>query len=85
MTLPGDEYTLVYDLPDNFGELELFLDSRGYYIEWMREEWLRDEDPARAAMMFFEPEKALRVLAPEFKRREARMEKIFWSSRYARQ
>ena len=45
--MPGDSYELAYDLPagDNF---ELFLDSRGYYLEWMREQWLRDENPVAA-------------------------------------
>lgn len=81
-TLPGDEYTLVYTLPEDFGRYELFLDSQGYYLEWMRSEWLAEEDPARAAMLFLAPEVALRAMAPEFKRREAEMERTFWSSRY---
>lgn len=81
-TLPGDTYTLVYQLPKNFEDYELFLESRGYYLEWIREEWLVDENPALAAMMLFNPERALRVLAPEFKKIEADMEEIFWNSRY---
>ena len=81
-TLPGDTYTLVYRLPRDFDGYELFLESRGYYLEWIREEWLADENPERAAMMLFNPERALRLLAPEFKKVEANMEKIFWSSRY---
>jgi len=81
-TLPGDIYTLVYQLPQDFDSYELFLESRGYYLEWIREEWLTDENPALAAMMLFNPERALRVLAPEFKKIEADMEEIFWNSRY---
>ncbi|RKU06829.1 hypothetical protein C6503_25045 [Candidatus Poribacteria bacterium] len=81
-TLPGDVYTLVYQLPKDFANYELFLESRGYYLEWMREEWLVDENPALAAMMLFNPERALRVLAPEFKKIEVDMEKKFWRSRY---
>jgi hypothetical protein len=82
-TLPGDEYKFVYQLPEDFGRYELFLESRGYYLEWMREEWLKEENPARAAMLFLEPQSALRAMAPEFKKIEAEMEKLFWSSRYA--
>lgn len=81
-TLPGDVYTLVYQLPKDFENYELFLESRGYYLEWIREEWLTDENPALAAMMLFNPERALRVLAPEFKKVEVGMEEKFWGSRY---
>jgi len=81
-TLPGDVYTLVYQLPEDFESYELFLESRGYYLEWIREEWLADENPALAAMMLFNPERALRVLAPEFKKVEVDMEEKFWGSRY---
>ena len=81
-TLPGDTYTLVYRLPEDFDSYELFLESRGYYLEWIRKEWLADENPERAAMMLSNPEYTLRLLAPEFKKVEANMEKIFWSSRY---
>lgn len=80
-TLPGDEYTLVYDLPP--GEHELFLDSHGYYLEWMRDEWLGEESAAGLAMMLYLPEVALRVLAPKFKQIEPTIEDMFWKSRYA--
>ena len=81
-TLLGDTYTLIYRLPKDFDSYELFLESRGYYLEWIRKEWLADESPERVAMMLFNPERALRLLASEFKKVEADMEKIFWSSRY---
>ena len=50
MTLPGDAYALHYRLPADYQSRELFLESRGYYLEWMREEWLQEESPARLAM-----------------------------------
>jgi hypothetical protein len=84
VTLPGDEYVLRYQLPENYRQYELFLNTRGYYLEWMRDEWLPDENAAMVAMMFLNPEKALRKLAPEFKQIEAQMEDEFWRSRYAR-
>src|SRR5688572_13167786 len=46
VTLPGDEYRMVFKLPR--GDQELFLESEGYYYEWMRKEWLADENPAIA-------------------------------------
>jgi hypothetical protein len=84
VTLPGDEYTLVYRLPEDFMSRELFLEARGYYLEWMREEWLAEEDLARAAALFIDPAGAMRAMAPEFKRREGDMERAFWGSKYVR-
>ena len=84
VTLPGDEYTLVYRLPEDFARRELFLESRGYYLEWMREEWLAEENPLLAAGLFLDPAGAMRRMAPEFKRRESGMEAAFWGSRYVR-
>ena len=84
VTFPGDEYMLVYRLPEDYERYELFLESRGYYLEWMRQEWLAEEDFSKAAMMFFNPDSALRTLAPEFKKVEAEMEGQFWGSKYVR-
>ena len=84
VTQPGDRYTLVYRLPADFAQRELFLESRGYYLEWMRNEWLAEENPERAALMMLDPDRALRVLAPEFKKAESGMEDAFWRSRYVR-
>jgi hypothetical protein len=84
-TLPGDTYTYTFQVPRNGSSHELFLDTRGYYLEWMREEWLSDENPLRAAQLLLNPAQLLREVAPEFKRQEAQMESLFWGSRYARQ
>ncbi|UCH11004.1 MAG: hypothetical protein JSU61_03695 [Fidelibacterota bacterium] len=84
VTLPGDSYTLTYELPQTRGSYELFLESQGYYLEWMRDVWLADENLRLARELFRKPEKALRRLAPEYKKIEASMEEVFWSSRYAR-
>jgi hypothetical protein len=83
-TLPGDSFTLIYRLPGDAGTYEFFLQSRGYYLEWMRQEWLAEEDPERLALLFLDPRASLRQLAPEFKRWEPGMETAFWGSRYAR-
>jgi hypothetical protein len=82
-TLPGDTYTLRYKLPEGMDGYELFLESRGYYLEWIRKEWIAEENPYLLAEMFFNPQAALKGLAPEFKRVEAEMEDCFWRSRYA--
>ncbi len=83
VTLPGDEYTLVYQLPAPDLDYELFLESRGYYLEWLREEWRAEENPVGWATLFLKPSLALKQLAPAYKAIETDMEAIFWSSRYA--
>ena len=82
-TFPGDDYTFIYDLPEDFGNYELFLESRGYYLEWMRQEWLPEENPTLAMMMFAKPQESLRLLAPRYKQIEDSIETVFWNSRYA--
>ena len=84
ITLPGDEYRLSFSLPPLAADGELFLETEGYYYEWMREEWLREEDPAMVALIVARPEEALRRLARAFKAHEAGAEQAFWGSRFGR-
>lgn len=79
VTYPGDDYTFEFDLPA--GDQELFVESRGYYYEWMREQWLEEQDAAEAARFMFDLPGALRRLAPVYKRMEADVDRIFWESR----
>lgn len=83
VTLPGDEYRLVYEPPPGPGGWEPFLESRGYYLEWMRDEWMVEEDPALAARMLLMPRQSLRDLAASYKAVESDMEALFCWSRYA--
>lgn len=83
-TLPGDAYTLRYRLPAAPASLELFLEARGYYLEWMRQEWLAEEDHAKAARFLLDPASMMRALAPAYKAQEAEMDEIFWGSTYVR-
>jgi hypothetical protein len=84
VTYPGEQYLLRFRVPASLGSAELFLESRGYYYEWMRSEWLEDEDPAMLALVGLDPAAALKRLAPEFKLRESTMERHFWASRFGR-
>lgn len=83
VTLPGDEYTITYQLPGDAKDYELFLESRGYYLEWMRQEWLAEEDRLAAMRLFLDPVGSLRSMAPVFKQVEPKLEAAFWRSRYA--
>lgn len=85
-TLPGDTWRITYELPGGEGSTagyDLYLESEGYYLEWIREEWLAEESPEQLARMLFSPEDMLRELAPEYKKVESDMEDMFWRSRYA--
>lgn len=84
VTYPGEVYEISFDLPPADGEWQLFLESEGYYYEWMRSEWLADENPALAALALNNPTRALRMFARDFKRAEPEMERRFWNSRFRR-
>lgn len=78
---PGTSYTLVYELPKN-NNLSLFLKSQGYYTEWMRKEWLKDESPEMARLFIKKPHKWLKLMTPKYKLVEAKMDSLFWSSKF---
>ena len=84
VTRPGDAYRLTFRLPPGDSPLELFLESEGFYYEWMRAEWLAEEDPAMAALAVANPAEALRRLAPAYKAEEPFLERAFWASRFRR-
>lgn len=82
VTYPGDAYDLVFDVPAHVRDAALFLDATGYYYEWMRREWLEERNPAMLTLLVLRPRTLFRRLAPEFKASEARMEELFWASRF---
>jgi len=83
VTTQGDGYQLWFTIPEG-GDHRLFLDSQGYYYEWMREGWLAEENALLAASVLSRPRDALRRMAPGFKEIEPEMERLFWSSRFRR-
>ncbi len=84
ITMPGDQYRLVFQVPGDPSGVELFLESHGYYYEWMRGEWLAEEDPVMVALIVQQPAQALRRLAASYKAREGQAEQAFWNSRFRR-
>jgi hypothetical protein len=81
VTYPGDIYTITYELP--FENAELFLDTRGWYLEWIRDEWLGEQSMRSMRLLKKNPRKFLKKAAREFKQLEPSMEETFWNSRYA--
>jgi hypothetical protein len=84
VTQQGDAFEVRFRLPGDRRDMALFLDSRGYYYEWMREEWAREKNPGMVTLILSNPEEALRRMAADFKARESRMEETFWASRFRR-
>jgi hypothetical protein len=81
VNFPGTCYTLIFDVPP-MNNFSLFLYSRGYYVEWMRNEWLKEENPKMVNMILKHPQKWLKVMAPLYKGIENQMESLFWTSKY---
>jgi hypothetical protein len=84
VTLPGDAFDLQYMLPCKNEEYEIFLASKGYYLEWMRETWVKEENFKNAALLFGFPKKFMKMSAPDFKKIEPSIESEFWNSRYVK-
>lgn len=80
ITLPGDTYTIRFALPQH-QDIDLFLYARGYYLEWMRGEWLKDKDLLKLRQMVRYPKTYLRQQAQDYKIYEHTMEHTFWNSR----
>jgi hypothetical protein len=84
ITLPGDAYDIEYNLPTDFRMRDLFLESRGYYMEWMREQWLEEENAGKIMQLAMDPRQFLKDEAKRFKAYEPTMEETFWNSAYVR-
>ena len=60
---------------------EFYLLSKGYYLEWMREEWLKEENKEMMTLLFMRPNKYLKEMAPKFKKVEPIIENFFWKTK----
>jgi len=81
ISMPGSEYKFNFTLPHDNTDYELFLYSKGYYLEWMREHWLKDKDLLKLKQMVDNPRKYLRNEATNYKQYETKMEQEFWNSK----
>ena len=81
ISMPGSAYKFNFDLPQQNEDYELFLYSKGYYLEWMREHWIKDKDLLKLRQMVVHPKKYLKLEAKDYKRYEASMEQEFWNSK----
>ncbi len=81
ISMPGCEFKFNFSLPEANTDYELFLYSKGYYLEWMRDYWLKEKDLLKLKQMVDNPHKYLRNEAKRFKQYETTMEEVFWNSK----
>ena len=81
ISMPGSEYKFVFTLPEENQDYELFLYSKGYYLEWMRESWIKDKDLFKLREMIKNPKQYLRTEGRDYKQYETTMEDEFWNSK----
>ena len=81
ISMPGSEYKFNFILPASDSDYELFLYSKGYYLEWMREHWIKDENMFKLRQMVESPKTFLKTEAKDYKLYEKTMEQEFWDSK----
>lgn len=81
ISMPGSAYKFNFILPDRDTDYELFLYSKGYYMEWMRAHWLEDKDLPKLKQMVQNPGKYLKKEANNYKQYESVLEQEFWNSK----
>ncbi len=81
LSLPGSEYKFNFELPNANSEYEFFLYSKGYYLEWMREDWIQEKNLKKLRQMVEDPKNYLREEAKSYKQYETIMEQEFWNSK----
>ncbi|MBA3649457.1 MAG: hypothetical protein H0W62_13050 [Chitinophagales bacterium] len=79
-SLPGTVFELKYQLPE-VHDYALFVQSKGYYLEWMRPTWWKEKNLLKLKRMIDGDEKTWRNLAVEYKEHEPQMEATFWGSK----
>jgi hypothetical protein len=85
ISMPADSYSFKFRFPDPCADYEIFLYSKGYYLEWMRAQWLKDKNVIKLHQMLHRPKEYLRAEAAAYKEYEHTMEHTFWNSRITSQ
>lgn len=81
ISMPGNKFRFEFQLPKTNPNYDLFLYSKGYYLEWMRDSWIKEKDLLTLKQMFDEPKSYLKEQAKSYKDYEAGMEEEFWNSK----
>ncbi|MBL0073452.1 MAG: hypothetical protein IPP34_17215 [Bacteroidetes bacterium] len=78
--MPGSNYKFDFILPDANATYEFFLYSKGYYLEWMREHWLKDKDLLNLNRWLI-IQKVSSGRSKILQKYESTMEEEFWNSK----
>ena len=81
ISLPGNEYRFTFQSALDQQDYHLFLNAKGYYIEWMREEWAQSSNPRKLYQLFEKSKTYLKQEAEAYKQYETELEPFFWKSR----
>lgn len=81
ISMPGSEFKFNFQLPESNTNYELFLNSKGYYLEWMRQHWIKDKDLLKLNQMVTNPKQYLKDETFNYKMYETTMEQEFWNSK----
>jgi hypothetical protein len=81
LSMPGSNYAIDFSVPEPDQTYSAFLYSTGYYLEWIRADWLREKNPTKLHQLVSRPGDYFREEAKNYKRYEHTMEEAFWSSR----
>lgn len=81
VSLPGDRFSLEFAGVTPSADHDLFLDSRGYYLEWMRDYWMQQKDLHALRLLQLRPSAYLKRFAAPYKKYEQYIEEEFWNSK----
>ena len=81
ISMPGDEFKISFQLPVENQNYDLFLYAKGYYLEWMRENWIKEKNLLKLRQMVQNPKKYLKAETKAYKLYEKNMVQQFWNSK----
>lgn len=81
ISMPGSLYRFKFTLPGDDHNYALFLQSQGYYLEWMRKSWLEESNLLKLNQLVNRPKRYLKSEAQAYKEYEKKTEEAFWNSR----
>lgn len=81
ISMPGNSFRFNFNLPKENEHYDLFLYSKGYYLEWMRNSWIKDKNLLALKQMLEDPKEYLKDQTESYKLYEKNMEEEFWNSK----
>ena len=79
ITHPGDSYNLIFDTPPCPGNKvqSYFVSSNGYYVEWIRKDWIKNGLQLNKGIVFDYNDDAIKRTAEIWLSKRATFEKLF--------